>query len=152
MGEVKGECFTSVSGRQRDTFDGHVFEGHMHVAVFYTGPTALLLCTLNTTTTIKPCPQVTEDDVRAAYRLWFDALSGSAADEEGRLDMNLLTGVCGWVGVCGWGWGAREAGAAQGCLDWLPPHDAAVCEVVCQQAVPSLKLGSRCRIISYGCG
>lgn len=35
--------------------------------------------------------QVTEDDVRSAYRLWFDALSGSAADEEGRLDMNLLT-------------------------------------------------------------
>jgi DNA replicative helicase MCM subunit Mcm2 (Cdc46/Mcm family) len=36
--------------------------------------------------------QVTEDDVRSAYRLWFDALSGSAADEEGQLDMNLLSG------------------------------------------------------------
>jgi DNA replicative helicase MCM subunit Mcm2 (Cdc46/Mcm family) len=35
---------------------------------------------------------VTEDDVRSAYRLWFDALSGSAADEEGQLDMNVLTG------------------------------------------------------------
>jgi hypothetical protein len=35
---------------------------------------------------------VTEDDVRSAYRLWFDALSGSAADEEGQLDMNLLSG------------------------------------------------------------
>lgn len=39
-----------------------------------------------------PCCQVTEDDVRSAYRLWFDALSGSAADEEGQLDMNVLTG------------------------------------------------------------
>lgn len=38
------------------------------------------------------CLQVTEDDVRSAYRLWFDALSGSAADEEGQLDMNVLTG------------------------------------------------------------
>jgi DNA replicative helicase MCM subunit Mcm2 (Cdc46/Mcm family) len=37
-------------------------------------------------------PQVTEDDVRDAYRLWHDALSVAAADEEGRLDMNLLTG------------------------------------------------------------
>jgi hypothetical protein len=36
--------------------------------------------------------QVTEDDVRDAYRLWHDALSVAAADEEGRLDMNLLTG------------------------------------------------------------
>jgi len=42
-----------------------------------------------------PQHQVTEDDVRSAYRLWFDALSGSAADEEGRLDMNLLTGDTG---------------------------------------------------------
>lgn len=30
--------------------------------------------------------------MRSAYRLWFDALSGSAADEEGQLDMNVLTG------------------------------------------------------------
>jgi hypothetical protein len=30
--------------------------------------------------------------VRDAYRLWHDALSVAAADEEGRLDMNLLTG------------------------------------------------------------
>jgi hypothetical protein len=36
--------------------------------------------------------QVTEADVRTAYRLWYDALSGSASDEEGRLDMSLLTG------------------------------------------------------------
>jgi hypothetical protein len=36
--------------------------------------------------------QVTEDDVRDAYRLWHDALSVAAADEEGRLDMNLLSG------------------------------------------------------------
>jgi DNA replicative helicase MCM subunit Mcm2 (Cdc46/Mcm family) len=35
---------------------------------------------------------VTEDDVRDAYRLWHDALSVAAADEEGRLDMNLLSG------------------------------------------------------------
>lgn len=35
---------------------------------------------------------MTEDDVRAAYRLWHEALSVSAADDQGRLDMNLLTG------------------------------------------------------------
>jgi DNA replicative helicase MCM subunit Mcm2 (Cdc46/Mcm family) len=35
--------------------------------------------------------QVTEDDVRSAYRLWHEALSVSSADEEGRLDLSLLT-------------------------------------------------------------
>jgi hypothetical protein len=30
--------------------------------------------------------------VRDACRLWHDALSVAAADEEGRLDMNLLSG------------------------------------------------------------
>eukprot|EP00879_Flechtneria_rotunda_P030604 GHRR01033262.1.p2 GENE.GHRR01033262.1~~GHRR01033262.1.p2 ORF type:complete len:249 (+),score=72.82 GHRR01033262.1:50-748(+) len=35
--------------------------------------------------------EVSEDDVRAAYRLWHEALSVSAADEEGRLDMNIFT-------------------------------------------------------------
>uniref|UniRef100_A0A383VUH6 DNA replication licensing factor MCM4 n=1 Tax=Tetradesmus obliquus TaxID=3088 RepID=A0A383VUH6_TETOB len=36
--------------------------------------------------------EVTEDDVRDAYRLWHDALSVAAADEEGRLDVGLLSG------------------------------------------------------------
>lgn len=41
---------------------------------------------------LRPAPaQVTEEDVAAAFRLWHEALSVSAADEEGRLDLNLLT-------------------------------------------------------------
>eukprot|EP00775_Hariotina_reticulata_P002347 gene2347-2653_t len=35
--------------------------------------------------------EVTEEDVRSAYRLWHEALSVSSADEEGRLDLSLLT-------------------------------------------------------------